>query len=248
MANAQQPTRRTRHVDMNQFIILEWTEAERLKYVDCPGKFNVSDSLSKPTGCIKHYQHHNILMGRRRPKNSKNLHAYKTHLSSTYSYFQPCEPTRCGARPPSQGTNHQENKTYRTPTVRMLTNILFLESQSLESHCRRHIVGGTSLEVDSFKLAAKRGESCKVVEIFRWWYIHKIAPLSKDNWQASPAYILWIPVTPLGHKKARDTRHKGILSGPFLEGLKLGCCLISTTPNAVDLSTFAVPLKGSSNY
>ena len=67
MANAQRPTRRTRHVECNQFVILEWTENEQITYEPCKSEHNISDSLSKPTARIKHYIHHDIMMGRRQP-------------------------------------------------------------------------------------------------------------------------------------------------------------------------------------
>ena len=67
MANAQRPTRRTRHVECNQFVILQWTEDEHIIYRPCKSELNYSDSLSKTTGRIKHYEHMDIMMGRRKP-------------------------------------------------------------------------------------------------------------------------------------------------------------------------------------
>jgi hypothetical protein len=67
LSNAQQPTRRTRHVDMKEFVILQWTEEERILYTDVPTALNPSDSLSKPTGRVKFYEHTDVLMGRRPP-------------------------------------------------------------------------------------------------------------------------------------------------------------------------------------
>ena len=77
MANAQRPTRRTRHVECNQFVILEWTESEFITFQQCKSELNISDSLSKPTARIKHYEHFDIIMGRRPP-------AY-THLNVLHS-------------------------------------------------------------------------------------------------------------------------------------------------------------------
>jgi hypothetical protein len=85
LSNARQPTRRTRHVDMKYFVILEWTEEERIAFSDVKTQNNFSDSLTKPTGRVKHYEHNDIMMGRRRPAYVKSLHAYKLSLSSTYS-------------------------------------------------------------------------------------------------------------------------------------------------------------------
>ena len=81
MANAQRPTRRTRHVECSQFIILEWTESEQIIYESCKSEHNISDSLSKPTARIKHYEHNDIMMGRRPPQ-------YTTSFLSTPSNVQ----------------------------------------------------------------------------------------------------------------------------------------------------------------
>jgi hypothetical protein len=68
MATAQQPTRRTRHVDMKQFVILQWSEEDLISFADCPSAILVADSLTKQTGRTKFYEHMDIIMGRRKPK------------------------------------------------------------------------------------------------------------------------------------------------------------------------------------
>jgi hypothetical protein len=60
MPNAQQPTKCTRHVDMKEFVILQWTEEEQIMFEDVPSALNPSGSLSKPTGCVKFYEHRDI--------------------------------------------------------------------------------------------------------------------------------------------------------------------------------------------
>jgi len=67
MANAQQPTRRTRHVEMKHFVILQWTEDEFLTYNKTRSEDNYSDMLSKPIGRNKFYEQTDILLGRRQP-------------------------------------------------------------------------------------------------------------------------------------------------------------------------------------
>ena len=84
MTNAQQPTKRTRHVDMKEFVILQWTEEEQITFEDVPSALNPSDSLSKPTGRVKFYEHRDILMGRRRPQYVSPLKAFKIIIDSTY--------------------------------------------------------------------------------------------------------------------------------------------------------------------
>ena len=67
MANAQQPTCRTRHVEMKHFVILQWTDDKFINFIDTKTDENYSDSLSKPTARTKFYEHTDIFMGRRRP-------------------------------------------------------------------------------------------------------------------------------------------------------------------------------------
>jgi hypothetical protein len=71
MTNAQQPTRRTRHVELKQFAVLQ-VEDEQMIFGEIATAYNISDSLTKQTGRIKYYQHHDILMGRLRPEYSRN--------------------------------------------------------------------------------------------------------------------------------------------------------------------------------
>jgi hypothetical protein len=67
MTNAQQPTRRTRHVELKQFAVLQWVEDEQIIFGDIGTAYNISDSLTKQTGHTKFHQHHDLLMGQLRP-------------------------------------------------------------------------------------------------------------------------------------------------------------------------------------
>jgi hypothetical protein len=70
MGTAQQPTRRTRHIDMKQFVILQWSEEDLISFTDCPSALLAADSLTKQTGRAKFYEHMDIIMGRRKPMSS----------------------------------------------------------------------------------------------------------------------------------------------------------------------------------
>jgi hypothetical protein len=83
LSNAQQPTKRTHHVDMKEFVILQWTEEEEITFEDVPSARNPSDSLSKPTSRVKLYEHRDILMGRRRPQYVSPLKCFKIIINST---------------------------------------------------------------------------------------------------------------------------------------------------------------------
>jgi hypothetical protein len=84
MTNAQQPTRSTGHVDMKEFVILQWTEEEGITYENIPSALNPSNSLSKPTGGTKCYEHRDILMGRRCSQYVAPLKAFMIIIDSTY--------------------------------------------------------------------------------------------------------------------------------------------------------------------
>jgi hypothetical protein len=66
-ANASQPTKRTRHMDICHFAIKERVECDlvQLKRVDTTVK--LSDTLTKPLQRILFYRHLDAVMGRHRP-------------------------------------------------------------------------------------------------------------------------------------------------------------------------------------
>ena len=102
---------------MKQFVILEWTEDEKIVFLDIPTAFNPSDSLSKQTGRIKFYEHMDVLMGRRRPiyqsddhntqtteksKNDETPEKYmihKIHQKTNTSYYVLSLSTHSNLRP-----------------------------------------------------------------------------------------------------------------------------------------------------
>ena len=57
MVDAQAPTRRTRHVDIRYFDLLQWSNTGQVKAKSIPTVSNISDSMTKPTGRIKFHQH-----------------------------------------------------------------------------------------------------------------------------------------------------------------------------------------------
>ncbi len=67
MANAQQPTRRTRHVEIKQFVLLEWVENDLIELERITTSDNYSDGFTKPLGRILHYRHFDRVMGRKIP-------------------------------------------------------------------------------------------------------------------------------------------------------------------------------------
>ena len=63
MANAQQPTKRTKHVDIKQFVLLEWVENDLIKLHCINTSDNYSDGFTKPLERILHYHHFDRVMG-----------------------------------------------------------------------------------------------------------------------------------------------------------------------------------------
>ena len=63
MANAQQPTRRTRHMDMKKFVLQDWVERDLLLFKRISSTDNYSDSLTKPMTKDLHYRHNDYTMG-----------------------------------------------------------------------------------------------------------------------------------------------------------------------------------------
>ena len=87
LANSQQPTRRTRHVEMKHFVILQWTDDKFINFIDTKTDENYSDSLSKPTARTKFYEHTDIFMGRRRPAYTDSITRPHSHSHKGIVHF-----------------------------------------------------------------------------------------------------------------------------------------------------------------
>ena len=87
LANSQQPTRCTRHVEMKHFVILQWTDDKFINFIDTKTDENYSDSLSKPTARTKFYEHTDIFMGRRRPAYTDSITRPHSHSHKGIVHF-----------------------------------------------------------------------------------------------------------------------------------------------------------------
>lgn len=67
MATADQPTKRTKHMDTKTFVLQDWLKEERLTMEAVRTQFNVSDHFTKALGRIKFYEQTDVIMGRRIP-------------------------------------------------------------------------------------------------------------------------------------------------------------------------------------
>jgi hypothetical protein len=64
MANQQQPTKCTRHMDIKHFVLQDWVEHDliRLKRIDTSD--NYADVMTKATSRTLFYQHMNYILGK----------------------------------------------------------------------------------------------------------------------------------------------------------------------------------------
>ena len=67
MANAQQPTKRTRHMDIKTFAIQDWVERDLLRLQRICTTDNYADVMTKATGRILFHRHMNYIMGMIKP-------------------------------------------------------------------------------------------------------------------------------------------------------------------------------------
>jgi hypothetical protein len=67
MANAQQPTRRTRHMDTKYFALQDWVDHDQIDVTQIGTANNISDAFTKALGRIKFYEQTDVIMGRRIP-------------------------------------------------------------------------------------------------------------------------------------------------------------------------------------
>jgi hypothetical protein len=67
MGNAQQPTRRTRHLDLRKFALLDWIQHDLILMKRISTNDNCSDGMTKQTGKQLFYRHFDYIMGRMIP-------------------------------------------------------------------------------------------------------------------------------------------------------------------------------------
>ena len=63
MGNAQKPTRRTRHMDIKKFAILEWIQQDLLLLKRISTSDNYADGMTKQTGRQLFYRHFDYILG-----------------------------------------------------------------------------------------------------------------------------------------------------------------------------------------
>lgn len=98
MANAKQPTRRTRHMDIKHFSLLDWVERDLVLLQTVTTHDNAADAMTKFLPKQLFYRHFDTYMGRRIPKHLLRIldlsSVHKSHCSLMFSsshYNDICE-------------------------------------------------------------------------------------------------------------------------------------------------------------
>ena len=73
MANAEQPTRRTRHMETKTFATQQWIREENMLLKAIGTQNNAADHFSKALGQTKFYEQTDLPMGRTKPKKNSSL-------------------------------------------------------------------------------------------------------------------------------------------------------------------------------
>ena len=98
MATADQPTKRTRHIDTKMFAIQDWIKEDHMTMEAIKTHYNLSDAFTKALGRIKFYEQTDVIMGRRIPPYSPLFTASLTHstspIESPKTQFTPVPRTR----------------------------------------------------------------------------------------------------------------------------------------------------------
>ena len=62
MAVAGQPTKRTRHMDIIHFALIDWVEQDLVQLSQILTKLNTADILTKSTARVLFHRHNDVLM------------------------------------------------------------------------------------------------------------------------------------------------------------------------------------------
>ena len=86
LASVHQPTKRSQHIDVREFAILDWVETDLLNIVSVETARNAADAFTKPLSKILFHRHFDVIMGKRRPLySSQNRETRKRQYGSSNS-------------------------------------------------------------------------------------------------------------------------------------------------------------------
>ena len=67
MANSQQPTKRTKHMEVKNFILQDWVQQDLIKLKRINTHDNHADTMTKALERTLFYRHNDFIMGKVRP-------------------------------------------------------------------------------------------------------------------------------------------------------------------------------------
>ena len=86
MAQAGQPTKRTKHIDIKHFAIQSWVEQDLLQFNRIQTSDNLADALTKATARTLFYRHTNHIMGKIIPSYVNFVKQSKILMSKQYDH------------------------------------------------------------------------------------------------------------------------------------------------------------------
>jgi deoxyuridine 5'-triphosphate nucleotidohydrolase len=93
MANAQRPTKNTKHIDIKHFALQDWVQDDLLKLKRIDTSDNYSDVFTKATGTTLFYRHNEYVMGKVIPEYALKCINKLTLSLSTLSMFKRTQDT-----------------------------------------------------------------------------------------------------------------------------------------------------------
>jgi deoxyuridine 5'-triphosphate nucleotidohydrolase len=83
MGNAQQPTRRTRHIELKKFALLDWIQRDLILMKRISTNDNCSDGMTKQTGRQLFYRHFDYIMGKLIPDYVTSIEKHPNQKNTT---------------------------------------------------------------------------------------------------------------------------------------------------------------------
>jgi hypothetical protein len=83
IANAQQPTHRTRHIEIKHFALLDWVEQDMVTLHSISTRDNAADAMTKTLTRQLFYRHRDTYMGYRIPEYVRSTDGHTLHARTT---------------------------------------------------------------------------------------------------------------------------------------------------------------------
>ena len=130
MGNAQQPTRRTRHMDLKKFVLLDWVKRDLIIMKRISTNDNCSDVMTKQTGKQLFYRHFDYIMG-------KMIPAYVLSIETTSNQ----KPTTAKLHFLAEQLNEKNDKDAMIHLALSSTQCICMNVNTSYSMCSRNMGG-----------------------------------------------------------------------------------------------------------